>query len=278
MDQTKSMYYTEIMNLYKLGNVDEYIKYICNNKISENQNNLAFCYCCAYGNLEIAKWLLDMKPDINIADNNYSCFRMACIEGRLEIIKWLFNMVEINLNNNDPVCSYGLVTACSAGELELAKFFYNDRSNIFEHHYEDSLLQACKNGHLDIIKWLLSVKPDINISANYEAPFRFACYYGYLEVAKWLLEIKPDINISAVNEAFRLACDNDNLEIAKWLFNVKPDIDITIDDHDILYSACKTNKIEIVKWLQTIYPFKFCIEIKDNCISYELTNKRNYVS
>jgi hypothetical protein len=50
--------------------------------------------------------------------------------------------------------------------------------------------EACVFGHLEVAKWLLSVKPDINISANNEEPFRLACFARKLEVAKWLQSLK----------------------------------------------------------------------------------------
>ena len=48
-------------------------------------------------------------------------------------------------------------------------------------------------GHLKVAKWLLEVKPDINISADNESAFRNVCQEGHLEIAKWLLKVKPDI-------------------------------------------------------------------------------------
>ena len=67
---------------------------------------------------------------------------------------------------------------------------------------------ACTYGHLEIAKWLLSIKSDINISSKKESfdnekAFQGACSHSYLEVAKWLLSVKPDIDIS---RAFTDAC------------------------------------------------------------------------
>ena len=50
-------------------------------------------------------------------------------------------------------------------------------------------------GHLEVAQWLLTVKPNIDISANNEYAFCCVCEYGHLEVAQWLLSIKPDIYI-----------------------------------------------------------------------------------
>ena len=92
---------------------------------------------------------------------------------------------------------------------------------LYSNNLEDNekvFLYACFNGNLNLAKWLLEIKPTINISAYDEFAFHYACNNGYLNVAKWLLKIKPTINISAHNEyAFCEACKNEHLDIVKWL-------------------------------------------------------------
>ena len=91
-------------------------------------------------------------------------------------------------------------------------FLINETNNSAENEYAFRL--ACYCGHLKVAKWLLKIKPDINISVKNEWAFIVACCNGHLELAKWLLEIKPDINIIAGNEwAFRYSI----LIIKKWL-------------------------------------------------------------
>ena len=61
--------------------------------------------------------------------------------------------------------------------------------------------------------------PDIDISSDNEYIFRKACGNGHLEMAKWLLSVKPDINITNnINNAFRDACDYNRWETVQWLF------------------------------------------------------------
>jgi hypothetical protein len=54
-------------------------------------------------------------------------------------------------------------------------------------NFDKVFLYACKNGHLNIAKHMLQIKPTIDISDA----FRWACKNGHLDVAQWLLQINP---------------------------------------------------------------------------------------
>ena len=85
---------------------------------------------------------------------------------------------------------------------------------------------------------------------------------GHLDVCKYLIEIKPDINIHILDEwAFRFSCHmycinkfkGDGLEVAKWLFINFHNIDLNIYNN---YTFSVTNKHDYVKeWLLEIHPF-----------------------
>ena len=137
------------------------------------------------------------------------------------------------------------------------------------------------NGHLKVTKWLLSVKPDINISANNDHAFRYSCLKGHLEVAKWLLSVKPDINISAKDEwAFRYSCSYGHLEVAKWLLSVKPDINISAKDDEAFCCACIYKKSKLIEWLQSLKPylyvFEYDLDLKYNCYKIRSKEEANW--
>ena len=114
-----------------------------------------FIQVCISGNLDKAKELLRLYPNINISE---LAFRWACKKGHLEVAKWLLSVKpDINISAED----------------------------------EEAFRVACYHGHLEVAKWLLSVKPDINISAANKFAFCSTCYLGRLEVAKWLQTLKP---------------------------------------------------------------------------------------
>jgi hypothetical protein len=217
-----------------------------------------FMWSCKYGKLDVVKWIYSVKPDININadcgyndDNGYdeSCingFTMACIEGNLDIAKWIFEIDSVKtlsgietFNTFPLVCKY--------------KKYYNNYDNT---HFDP----------IPILKWLLEIKPDIDISANNEEAFYNACYNGSIETAKWLLEIKPDINISVNNDyIFRECCygGNTDVTIIKWLLEIKPDINIEANNHEAFKNACKNNAIEIANFLISLNPKKYYTIMND---------------
>ena len=60
-----------------------------------------------------------------------------------------------------------------------------------EINYDDAFTYACKNGHIDVAKWLLSIKSDIDISANDDKAFTDACLNDHINIAKWFIELNP---------------------------------------------------------------------------------------
>lgn len=144
------------------------------------------------------------------------------------------------------------------------------------------------NDHLDISKWLLSIKPSINICIYSNYIFDELCAYGKLETVKWLLSIKPNIELKY---AFCKACENGHLNTAKWLLHLKPSMENLITAQKLFISACKNGHTEIVKWLFSIkqditndFAFRLACEnghleivkwfivIHPNQYSYEIVN------
>jgi hypothetical protein len=107
---------------------------------------------------------------------------------------------------------------------EFSKYNDNGYSYIAHSPIADWLFHAaCIDGHLHIVKWLLQVKPDINISDENEKAFLLACDFNHLQLAKWLLQVKPDINVSASKDiAFRSASFQDRVKMAQWLHQIRP--------------------------------------------------------
>jgi len=157
---------------------------------------------------------------------------------------------------------------------------YEKRQDYPLYIWEFAFMWSCMYGKLDIVKWIYSVKPEININADcgnnddggfenaHVNGFTMACTNGELDVAKWLLEIDPIKTLSGIDEfdTFALVCKQekysndiggnscDPISILKWLLEIKPDIDISKNDEMALYYACVYDNLDTAKWLLQIKP------------------------
>lgn len=196
----------------------------------------AFYQACVHGHLEVAKWLMSINPDlVEIKDSVHvtfeDMFNMVCFCKHPDMAKWLITIKPDFIDNtfHKYIINNLFQTACRWDEeLKIAPFLLtiSQNDNV---SFEDAFCNACISGNLEIAKWLLVVKPDINVSAKNDRAFHGACFWGHLEVAHWLLSIKPTINVYVCERQFCKTPFTHNTHSSvkstnQWLRFIKPDI------------------------------------------------------
>ena len=208
----------EMVNQFVL-NYHDSIDYGSSDSISLLNN--AFGQACCYGNLNIADLLLrkrDTYQFIDISTDYEYAFRMACENGHLEVAQWLLQ-VKPNIQV-DALNEWAFRNACMMRHLKVAKWLLQVKPDIdISVKNEDAFRLACANGHLEVAKWLLQIKPNIQVDALNEWAFRMACANGHLEIAKLLHNWMLIITHNYVT-AFRYACENGHLKVAEWLVKI----------------------------------------------------------
>lgn len=152
--------------------------------------NTAFRWTCAFGHLNVAKWLLGIQPKIDVSAEDEFAFRFACSRGHLAVVKWLlFIKPTIDVSRYD----------------EFAFRF------------------ACNHGHLHVAKWLLFINPTIDIHTKNQNAFCAACENGHLHVAKWLFTVKPLDACQMKHVLWRFALDDCHSHVVGWILStIKP--------------------------------------------------------
>ncbi len=118
---------------------------------------------------------------------------------------------------------------------------------------------------------LLEMKPDINLLILNQG-FYWACNCGILDICKYLLEVRPEIDISHDNdEPFKTACRFGKYNIVKFLLELKPTINIMENGDKLFQMGCNNEDIELIRFLQKSIPNKYHIyvlngKIKDKSI------------
>lgn len=138
------------------------------------------------------------------------------------------------------------------------KNFFEDQGTIMIFPYGECpntdriFMKACKYGSLMVLKYIYSKhKNIIDIHTQSEYPFQLSCREGHLEIMKFLLTIDGQINISADNYlAFKWSCMNGQLEIAKFLYSLDNPRRLAIDY--ALYSSENNNQFHVVEWLESL--------------------------
>jgi ankyrin repeat protein len=88
----------------------------------------------------------------------------------------------------------------------------------------ETLYEYCKEGQINEIQNLLSSNE--SLKNKLDVAFTLACLNEHTEIVKYLLEIKPDIDIEAKDdEAFKWAYENFHFDILKLIVKHKFNID-----------------------------------------------------
>ncbi len=183
------------------------------------------------GNLDIVKKFLELE----LVDEEDVSFFESVRENHIEIMelflkKGLFHdynkddalyisaqqgyldMVNILLNYGAEDKNHKVLSiAASNGNMNLLKKLINNGMYITPR----VLVNACINGHIDIVLYLLE-KTEIDIHAKNDEPFREAAKNGHINIVKLLLE--HGANQSADNDwALRWACDGGKIDVVELL-------------------------------------------------------------
>ena len=110
----------------------------------------------------------------------------------------------------------------------------NLANNIKKYKYEknnESFLLACDRGHLEVIKYLISLpeKYKIDPSAMINLAIRRASLYGRLEVVKYLISLPEEYNIDPSadnNYAIKWASYNGHLDVVNYLMSLPKEYNI----------------------------------------------------
>lgn len=196
----------------------------------------------------------------------YEMLLAACIRGELGNAQQILrDNPNINIMLEDIFC-----LTCCWGHLHILQWINSVKPDItITANIEGykSFEFACINGHLNVTQWLFQTNPNINISANNNQAFIWSCGNGHLEVSKWLLEMKPDLinYISSQHEsAFRWACSSGHLNVVQWLFQLKPTINICAEGHFAFKQACIRVRLNVAEWLKSLKPNLYVINYNEN--------------
>lgn len=149
-------------------------------------------------------------------------------------------------------------TACYDGKLEEVKRIVEAEDEEAldvnaEIHGGTAFAAAVQNGHLDIIKYLVSCDADVDHPIHDGAtPIFIAAYRGYIEIVRFLISRGANLETpnSKGNTPFFICCQHCRLDIAALLadhsVNLEP---INEAGSTPFFFACQEGNLDVVKFL-----------------------------
>ncbi len=158
----------------------------------------AFERACFEGHLEFAQWILDLSTNKS-ATIGSEPFVRACRNRQLHVAEWLVSLKPFLFE----------VRQLPSGRL---KPIIKDDHLEFRH--------ACFVGDLEAAQWLLAQKHRIPISKReFDEIFAIACINGHVEIARLLLLVRPKIDI---HSALHAATKHGQAHIIQWITTLPP--------------------------------------------------------
>ncbi|AFX93084.1 putative ankyrin repeat protein [Megavirus courdo11] len=193
----------------------------------------------------------DFLSLINLLPDYHDVFIYAVQNNYLHIIKHIINLKNVNpsiINFIYVNLDNGIYEASKFGHLEIIKYLISlgkkDNGQHIKCSCNRSMVKAAKKGYIDIVKYFISIGTNINYKN--QAVFRKSAKKGHLNIVKYLVELGANIQIYD-NDAIKYAAFYGHLDMVKYL--VEKGADITAEDNFVVsYAACN-GYLEMVKYL-----------------------------
>lgn len=205
-------------------------------------------------------------------------------EDRLELIMWYadrFHLSRYNLKSDMVILS--ILFCCNYNHLETAKWLSDQRFKITkkdivdtfkddEKQYRNTLIGACNNGSIGILKWILQT-----FSCVIDRNFIHSRIYdniilGNIEVAEWLLKIFKFEDNKKLIESEWAKGNQKEVSQSELRSNIRKVIsDPYIITEDIILESKQI--VPTLRWFQKIYDYSF----KDMFKSIELESDQSII-
>lgn len=220
-----------------------------------NGYNRGFIQACTTGDLNTAKLLyprLFERKDKKAMVMN-KAFQGAVTNGYLHIAKYLIrrhpNKDLLRLDN------YYLTQACIGGHLDLVKYLLSleEDGDVYKGLYDkDAICNAAANGHLSIVKYLLSLDKS---KARYylSHALKEAAAAGHLNIVKYFVYLGVQM-FTEHKEPFIRAAANGHFHVVKYFVNIFMNTDVTVADvgQNILISVASNGHLDMIKYLRSL--------------------------
>ena len=249
----------------------EIVKYLVEKKADVTDKSLY--YAVENNSLQLITYLVDKGGNINAKyKDGDTLLQHACqVKNNLEIVKYLVDIKKADVNSKNNYHETPLHHACSYGSLAIVNYLVEKGAdvNALDDKGETLLHKVCFfNEHpLEIVKYLVEKKKaDVNAQTDSKADTSLHYASGglnannNLELVKYLVDNKADVNSKNKDSDTPLhnSCRNNSFEIVNYLVDNKANLNAKDKDNKTpLEIASQEGHTEIVDFLMKKIQLKY---------------------
>jgi hypothetical protein len=182
---------------------------------------------------------------------------------------------------------------CVNGYLAMFQtIYYYDSSYMSAHIISSLVCLSCINGHIDVVKWILSKFDNVNMSIINYHPIRMSYANNYTELADYLIQTyKNQLGTTFYDSTMREICERGTLLTYLHFHEMYSNLlSVNSSNNELMY-ACKNSDFAIIEYIvnkykiqltqdhiQTVCDTRNFITFKwiINKVNIELANVANY--
>ena len=208
--------------------------------ISFNSSNShsVFLWAIERGHLDVVKYIDSYMKNIGLETDYNFALEYAARYNRLELVNHFMKY--------DTRASRALYFASCNGQIDMVKHLLLNNWCTLPAIKEGALRGASRNGHLEVVKFLVAAGTNLHSPPNFINPLALAAEHNHINVVKYLVFAGAQADYSALVGAATAG----NIKIVKFLSKFG-------FSHYLLESACyyaaKNGHLEIVKYFVEKY-------------------------
>ena len=225
-------------------------------KITQENKQLVLYLTCAFGDVEALSALCDETVKINEIRWPRTLLSVACKYGNIEAVKYLVNkQADIEISTYDDWTSVKppLTYALEYNHLDIADYLFESGAKLqiaksgTSGGRPDSLEIACKNGSLDTVKWVIEHGYPLD-EERIAQSMSEAARNDHIDVLKYFLEdLEVDINSEYYHSTVLSAAKN--FEMMRFLLDNGADVNGGRSPFTPLDRAVMDNQAYLVQYL-----------------------------
>ncbi|XP_067650360.1 ankyrin repeat domain-containing protein 50-like [Haliotis asinina] len=170
------------------------------NSRSEKHGKTLLMVAAQEGHRKLFDFLVSKGANASLVDENGdNVLHMACRGGRMAIVKYIVKNDSVDINSKGMHGSTSLLQTVYCGHMHVLRFLLTKEANVshLDNEGENILHVACRGGHLNMVKYVLSLPSvDINSRECYgETPLMKAASEGHIDVFVFIVTSRADVHL-----------------------------------------------------------------------------------